>query len=162
MDLICTSQSFWLSFMNFIRALVNLWFVLSSRALDCGWYAELILWSVSHNWNSSSLTLLTTSRPWSDIAISAINICLLERVNFKPSLNLTQASIKKKNYQYLVTLLQFAKKRKKIVWASSKLLRIFFIFVTGYSQENSFNRTSIRWIFSCAYSKTNMLNYCPW
>ena len=82
--------------MNFIRALVNLWFVLSSRALDCGWYAELILWSVSHNWNSSSLTLLTTSRPWSDIAISAINICLLERVNFKPSLNLTQASTKKK------------------------------------------------------------------
>ena len=96
MDLIYTSQSFWLSFMNFIRALVNLWFVLSSRALDCGWYAELILWPVSHNWNSSSLTLLTTSRPWSDIAISAINICLLERVNFKPSLNLTQASIKKK------------------------------------------------------------------
>ena len=113
MDLICTSQSFWLSFMNFIRALVNLWFVLSSRALDCGWYAELILWSVSHNWNSSSLTLLTTSRPWSDIAISAINICLLERVNFKPSLNLTQASIKKKKLSIFSNFATVCKKKKK-------------------------------------------------
>ena len=108
MDLICTSQSFCLSFMNFIRALVNLWFVPSSRALDCGWYAELILWSVSHNWNSSSLTLLR-----SDIAISAINICLLERVNFKPSLNLTQASIKKKKLSIFSNFATVCKKKKK-------------------------------------------------
>ena len=38
-----------------------------------------------------------------------INICLVEQVKFKPSLNLTQASLKK-SYPYLVTLLHFAKK----------------------------------------------------
>ena len=105
MDLRCTSQSSWLSLTNFTMALVSVWFIRSSRPLDWGWYAELILWSVPHNLNSSSLTLLTNSRPWSDITISAtpylvirsyrksatprgpINICLFKQVEFKPSLN---------------------------------------------------------------------------
>ena len=105
MDLRCTSQSSWLSLTNFTMALVSVWFIRSSRPLVWGWYAELILWSVPHNLNSSSLTLLTNSRPWSDITISAtpylvirsyrksatprgpINICLFKQVEFKPSLN---------------------------------------------------------------------------
>ena len=75
------------------------------KAIGRGWYAELILWSVPHNLNSSSLTPLTNSRPWSDITISAtpylvimsyrkcatprgrINICLFKQLEFKPSLN---------------------------------------------------------------------------
>ena len=105
MDLRCTSQSSWLSLTNFTMALVSVWFIRSSRPLDWGWYAELILWSVPHNLNSSSLTLLTNSWPWLDITISTtpylvirsyrkfttprgpINICLFKQVEFKPSLN---------------------------------------------------------------------------
>ena len=105
MDLRCTSQSSWLSLTNFTIALVSIWFIRSSRPLDWGWYTKLILWSVPHNLDSSLLTLLTNSRPWSDITISAtlylvirsyrksatprgpINIGLLEQVEFKPSLN---------------------------------------------------------------------------
>ena len=101
MDLRCTSQSL----TNFTMALVSVWFIRSSRPLDWGWYAKLILWSVPHNLNSSSLTLLTNSRPWSNITISAtlylvirsyrksatprgpIYICLLKQVEFKLSLN---------------------------------------------------------------------------
>ena len=62
-------KSFWLSLKNFIRALDSV--VLSSRPLDHGWYVEVILWSVPRNLRSPSLSLLTNSRPWSDITISA-------------------------------------------------------------------------------------------
>ena len=71
MDLMCTSQSSWLSFTNFTRALVSVRFNISSRLSDRGWYAELILWSEPHNLSSFPSTLLTNSRPWSDITISA-------------------------------------------------------------------------------------------
>ena len=142
-----TSQSSWLLLTKYIWALVSVWFIISSK--PCGWYTALILWSVPHNLNSSSLTLLTNSWPWSDITIFAtpylvirlyrksatsrgpINICLLEQVKFKPSLNLTQASIKK-SYQYLVALLHFP---KKIVLASSKLLQIFDICDRLYARK---------------------------
>ena len=97
-----TSQSSWLLLTKYIWALVSVWFIISSK--PCGWYTALILWSVPHNLNSSSLTLLTNSWPWSDITIFAslylvirlyrksatprgpIYIYLSEQVKFKPRL----------------------------------------------------------------------------
>ena len=139
-----TSQSSWLLLTKYIWALVSVWFIISSK--PCGWYTALILWSVPHNLNSSSLTLLTNSWPWSDITIFAWwSGCtgnpphLEDRYIFiyqsKLSLNQGWTWLKQalKKYQYLITLLRFAKKKK--VLASSKLFQNFDICDRLYARK---------------------------
>ena len=170
-----TSQSSWLLLTKYIWALVSVWFIISSK--PCGWYTALILWSVPHNLNSSSLTLLTNSWPWSDITIFAslylvirlyrksatprgpIYIYLSEQVKFKPRLNLTQASIKKVSISN--NFATFCKKKKKKFWLRQNCFKIL-IFVTGYTQGKLWNWTFIRKIILRAYSETSVFNYCPW